>query len=377
MKKLNNKGAVLISAYMVLFVLMTVSSSVALFNFSELRESRRYRNAVTAFWLAEAGLNEYMADVTILDDAESLTIKEVNGTIHLSRDDSDPRYRIVTSKGVVGGSQRQIQIKYPALTTIFESTVSTKGDMIIEGSKSSLMVNDKLRLGGEVINTSTYPIVFIEDKQEGVTDPLVSITYPDFNQNGVSDEFDDFVQYNRSLIASYPEEEVVYIKDNATYTIMPDSSLENKKIIYIEGERPGQGNAIVQFTAALGEQQNLTIISTGTVTHNQAGIANSDSQLNIIAWSDYFESSALPSVHYGMIYTHGTAYFDEVHDTSVTNGSVVANEGIVIREVWSTKTFNYADMRKRGVVPPGFEGLVGGGVSGYTPKPNEWREVQI
>ena len=373
--KFNNKGAVLITAYMVLFVLMTLSSSVALLNFSELRDANRHRNSTSAFWLAEAGISQFIADPAMLDGRDSKVFTETNGTIYLSKSDSNPKYRVVTSIGKVKGSRRQIEIQYPALSSIFERTVSTKGNIVIEGQKSSLMVNDKSRLGGVVVNTSTYPLVYFEDKQEGVNESLVSITYPDVNRNGVSDEFDDFVAFNRNLIASYPEEEVIYIKGNETYTIMLDSSLDGKKIIYIEGDQEGEGNAVIQLSSTLGKGQNLTIITTGTVTHNLAGLADKDSQLNIIAWSGYFESSTLPSVHYGMIYTHGTAYFDEIHDTSVTNGSVVANEGIVIGEVWSTKTFNYADTRTRGVVPPGFEGLAGGSVSGYAPRPNSWREI--
>jgi hypothetical protein len=371
----NNKGAVLIAAYMALFVLVTLSSSVALFNFTELNDARRHQDTTAAFWLAEAGINQFLADPAMLNETGSKIINEENGTIELLRDDSNRKYRLVTATGTAGGSQRRIQIKYPALSTIFESTMSTKGSVFIEGRKSSLMINDKLRLGGNVVNTAMYPITFFEDAEEGVNDALVSITYPDADGNGTPDEFADFVAFYRNLVASYPEDQVVYIQGNDTYTITPDESLEDKKIIYIEGQREGEGNAIIQFTGALEQGQSLTVIATGTVMHNQAGLAQKDSQLNIIAWSDYFETSALPSVHNGMIYTHGSAYFDEMHDTSVTNGSVVANEGIVIREVWSTKTFNYADMRKRGVVPPGFEGLVGGGISGYTENPSSWREI--
>jgi len=375
MKISNNKGAVLITAYMVLFVLMTVSSSIALFNFSELRDSHRHRDSTLAFWLAEAGISQYIADPAMLEDQDVKVFTEENGTIHLSKNDSNPKYRIITSIGKVRGIKRKIQIKYPALSSIFERTVSTRGDMTIEGRKASLTVNDKLRLGGTVVNTSVYPLIFFEDKQEGVSESLVSITYPDANHNGIADEFDDFVTFYRNLISSYPQEEVIYIKGNKTYTIMPDSSLDGKKIIYIEGDEEGKGSAVIQMSSTLGKKQKLTIIATGTITHNLAGLADKDSQLNIIAWSDYFETSILPSVHNGVIYTHGTAYFDEVHETSVTNGSLIANDGIVVREVWSTKTFNYADMRTRGAVPPGFEGLAGGSVSGYTSRPNSWKEI--
>ena len=374
----NNKGAVLIAAYMAMFVLVTLASSVALFNFTELNDARRHQDTTAAFWLAEAGINQFLADPAMLDGLDGTgakTIEEGNGIIAIVKDDSNRRHRIVTSTGTVGGSQRRIQIKYPALSTIFESTMSTKGNILIEGRKSSLMINDKLRLGGNLVNMAMYPIVFIEDQKEGVDDALVTITYPDLDGNGIPDEFADFIAFYRNLIASYPEDEVVYIQGDDTYTITPGEALEGKKIIYIEGGREGEGNAIIQFTGALKKGQSLTVISTGTVMHNQAGLAQKDSQLNIIAWLDYFETTALPSVHNGLIYTHGTAYFDEMHDTSVTNGSVIANEGIVIREVWSTKTFNYKDMRKKGMVPPGFEGLVGGGISGYTPRPSSWREI--
>lgn len=371
----NNKGSILIAAYMALFVLVTLSSGVALFNFTELNDARRYQDAAKAFWLAEAGINQFLADTAMLNEKESVTIELEGGTITVGRDDSNQKYRLVTSTAAVGGGRRSIQIKYPSLSTIFENTMATGGNLLIDGRKSSLIVNDKMRLGGKAVNNSVYPLALFEDVREDVQEGLVSITYPDADQNGTPDEFSDFIAFNRNLIQRYPEDEVIYIRGDDTYTIAPDSSLEKTKIIYIEGNREGRGNAIIQFSGALGKDQNLTVIATGTVTHNQAGRAKKGSQLNVIAWTDYFETTALPSIQNGMIFTHGTAYFDELHDSSITNGSIVANKGIVIREIWSTKVFNYADMRKNGVVPPGFEGLAGGGISGYTRRPNEWKEI--
>ena len=81
------------------------------------------------------------------------------------------------------------------------------------------------------------------------------------------------------------------------------TTIEGKKIIYVEGDREGQGNAVIQFTGALSEDQNLTVIATGTVTHNQAGLAGNSSRLHIIAWSDYFETAALPSVLFLLLAT--------------------------------------------------------------------------
>ena len=372
---LNDKGAVLISVYMVLFVLLTLSSSVAMFNIGELGEARRQRDATMAFWLAEGALNQFMADPTILDEADTKSMHEEFGTVILSKNDSNPKHRLVTATAKVRGVERILQLKYPALSTIFENTISTQGDLVVEGRKASVLINDKLRLGGSVVNNAKMPITIFEDVQTQANKALVAIQYPDADGNGRSDEFRDFVEFNRKLIARYPEDQVVYIKGNDTYTIIPDGSLQGKKIIYIEGDRAGDGSAVIQFSGALEKDQNLTVIATGTVTQNQAGSTQKNAQLNIIAWSDYFETTVLPSIHNGVIFTHGKAFFDEVHDTSVTNGSLVANGGIVVREVWSTKTFNYVDMRHRGIVPPGFEGLIGGGVSGYTTHPTTWKEI--
>ena len=76
----------------------------------------------------------------------------------------------------------------------------------------------------------------------------------------------------------------------------------------------------------------------------------------------------------GSIYTHGIAHFDGIYDTTVTNG-VIANEGIAIGEIWSTKTFNYADTTIDEIVPAGFEGLLGGGGFRVCGRPDAWKAI--
>ena len=88
-----------------------------------------------------------------------------------------------------------------------------------------------------------------------------------------------------------------------------------------------------------------------------------------------WKTAVLPSSHNGAIYTHGIAQFDNIYDTTVTNGSVIANGGIAIGEIWSTKTFNYADTTINEIVPAGFEELLGGGASGYVSKPSAWKAI--
>ena len=376
MKRLNNKGAALIIAFFIMSVLVTLSIAFAILTFGEVNDSRRYRDSLAAFWLAESGISLFMQNTSLLNQEPTQVFTFKNGTVTLTKDDSHPAKRIVKAIGSVNGVRRSIQIEYPAnAPEVFNNTISVNGNIVIAGSKSSLAFNDKTRINGRVLNSTKHSIVYFEDRQNGVNAGLVSLTYPDINNNGKQDEFEDFKQFNRNLLASYPKSEIIYIEGNDAYTITTNKNLNEKKIIYIEGSSAGNGNAVIQFSGALAKNQNLTVITTGTVTNNLAGLAPEGSKLNIIAWSDYFETTVLPSIYNGMIYTHGTAHFDEMHDTSVTNGCIVANGDIVIKEVWSTKTINYADMRAKGVVPPGFEGLVGGGISGYARYPSSWLEI--
>ncbi|MDP2654440.1 MAG: hypothetical protein Q8Q08_10475 [Candidatus Omnitrophota bacterium] len=371
----DNRGSAFIIAYIVLFALVTLCSGVALLNFSEIHHSRRYYDSTAAFWLAEAGVNTFFKDPSLLGERVSTTIPFGRGMIHLRRDDSDPRVRKIISNGLVSGSRRSIQVELPARAPeVFESTISAKGDLEITGKKVSLAVNGRLRLSGKVNNGASYSSVLLEDKQEGAKAKTVTMTYPDANNNGRADEFNDFVAFNRNLVESYPREEVVYIKGNSTYTVMPHGSLKGKKIVYVEGGK-GAGNVVIQYVGEWGKGENITIISTGTVTLNHAGSTKDEGQMNVIAWEGYNETALLPGRHNGIIYTHGTANFFDIHDTSVTNGAVAANDGIKIGEVWSTKTFNYFDPRSGGAVPPGFEGLVGGGTTGYILVPVSWREI--
>lgn len=376
MKCANNRGSVLIIAYTILYVLMTLAAGFALYTLSELNFSRRYRDATMAFWLAEAGLTRFIQNPHMLDAAGSEIMSENEGKIYLMKDDSNVRRRLVTSTGEVRGVKRSLQIEFPGQSPrVFENTLSSNNDFLITGNKSSLIVNGRLRLSGTVINKAKHSNIIFEDKREKINSQFVSLVYPDANGNGVTDEFEDFVAFNRSLISRYPASEVVYIQGNDTYTMVPDKSLKGKKLIFVEGNKQGRGDVVIQLSAGWEKNQNLTVISTGKVTFNQAGISNATSQLNIIAWSGYEETAILPSSHYGMIYTHGAAVFDNILDTSVTNGCIVANGGIRIKEVWSTKTFNYRDVRDNGVVPPGFEGLWGDDTAGYLSKPVSWREI--
>ncbi len=375
MKRLNNKGAVLILSYIVLFALLTLSAGIVNFNVNEHNHARRHYFSTAAFWLAEAGINIFMKDPLMLDQTGSYTMHDDNGIVHVTKDDASFRDRIVTATGTFATIEKSIQITYRAKAPeVFRSTISANGDLVIKSKKAMVVVNDKTRLNGKIVDHGEHSRVFVEDKNENVAEGLVALTYPDANNNGTADEFADFVQVNRDILKNYPSEEVLYIKGNGTYLIAPNSSLDGKKIIYVEGDE-GNGNVVILFGGGLKKGQKMTIISTGTVVHNQTDFAAPDSQLNIISWTGYLETASLPSSHNGVIYTHGIARFDNIYDTTVTNGSVIANGGIALGEIWSTKTFNYTDTTTDEIVPAGFEELIGGGTSGYVAKPIAWKAI--
>lgn len=368
----DERGSLLVISMMVLYVIILLSAGFSLLTFGELSSGQRYRDAAAAFWLAEAGIARFVDDPTLLDHG-SRSFKASYGTIELSKKDYPSGKRVLTSTGVVRSLRRNIQVEFPAMPpVVFNNTMSTAGNFLINGTKAALTVNGRLRVGGEVIDKAKYSSVLIEDQQDNVPAPRSALIYPDANNNGKPDEFNDFIRFNRNLVASYPVSDVVYVRSDDSYTVVLNDSLDNKRIVYIEGKE-NQGNVVVQFFGSWKENQNLTIISTGTVTVNLAGRMQDSSQLNVVAWSGYNESAILPSVHNGVIYTHGKARFDQIMDYSVTKGQVIANGGIEVGEVWSRKTFNYRDTTAGGM-PPGFEGLVGARSAGFRDEPVNWVE---
>jgi hypothetical protein len=371
----NQRGAVLIVSYIMLFALMTMSAGLAIFNFNEINYARRYTRSVQAFWLAESWIHRYLADPGILEKESRLIIDEPNSRVILERDDSHPEGRRLTASATVQGVKRSIRVTFPVKSSdVFNNTFSVNGNILIGGQRTAVRIDDKTRMSGSVQENSTYASVYFEDKKERVHPGLVSLSYPDTNQNGQVDEFSDFVQFHREQLAQYPQQEVLYLQGNGTYTISAQSNLQDKKFIYVEGEE-GQGNVVIPVSGMLQPQQKITIISTGKVTVNVAGLMPDSAQLNVIAWSGYKETAAVAGTLRGTIYTHGQAVFDNIYDTSLTYGNLIANEGVRMGEIWSTKLFQYADIRQGDAVPAGFEGMIGGGTSGYVSIPDSWKDV--
>lgn len=350
-----------------MYIIILLSTGFALVCSSEINDTRRYYHSTAAFWLAEAGANMYMKDPTMLDNTPSRQITYGNGTIYLSKDDSRPAFRSIYSTGTYGGTQRKIRITYLAgVPEVYKNVLSTSGNVSINGDRTTAVFNGQALVSGEVNGSSENADVFFENIAKSPDNSFTSLNFNN-SQNFDDRSLENFTNNMGQMVSGYPPDQVLHVQDN-NYTLSADS-VDGKQIVYVDGNVTINSNLLVK------SGQNVTIIASGTVTFNQSGDQAPNSQLNIIAWGGYNETVSAPSTYRGLIYTHGVATFDNIKYPSVTNGGVIADGGVVLGEIWSTKIFNYADMTTNDLYPPGFEQLTGASTSTVAVKPIAWKEI--
>ncbi len=404
------KGAALITAYFVITSLITLGTGFAMMSINELNNARRYRDSAEAFWTAEAGINQFVHDTTMLDDTGSDTITLGSHSATISKDDSDPQQRVVTAVSVVGGQTRTVQVSFPKNPPgIFSNTLSGGLNFHTIGASlrsSYLNIYGKMRFAGIYDDDAFNLVENFQDPAYSQPSGEVTLTYPDADGDGTAHEFDDFVAYNRALVDSYPEDEtlhiipetdedVVYIYPNSTYK---DEPIAGKKIVFVD-DAEGEGDVEIIFGAGWQDHEDLTVITTGSVSYFQPlENAVNDSNLNVIAWDDYSQASLLVSYHNGVIFANDQAFFTEVLSESENTGVVIANglrpndaDNVCITPwncydpdesaihftefLQTTKDFYYANPIEGSQVPFGFEGLISAGGSGYSSTPNSWKEL--
>ncbi|MCA9400911.1 MAG: hypothetical protein KC713_04750 [Candidatus Omnitrophica bacterium] len=370
-------GSALIFSLIVLTVIFTLTAGFALSNTNELNHAIRYRNEAGSFWLAEAGVQQFLYDTTMLDGGEQ-TLMIGSHNVYLSKDDTDASKRVLSVTGSFNGINRTIQVEFPTNPPgLFDNTISTGGNIRLSALFAGLDVNDKTRLTGTFQKSGFGVVGDFEDKIEGVSSSETTLTYPDADNNGTPDEFNDFVEYNRDVVAGYDPSEVVYIPSDSKVSVFPSASLVGKKIIYVEGSTPGSGDVDIYFDTSWAANQNVTVISTGSVNYVQP-LQNpaSNSQLNTISWDDYNEGAILYSSHSGVTYTHEEANLGSIVSFSETSGAFIANGDINCNLAIVWKQFNWENpLDENDAVPPGFEGLISGGGGGYSSTPTEWQEI--
>jgi len=363
---MNNRGVALIISYMVVSVLTILSSVFLVGSSTESNVARNYSNSSRAFWIAEAGMAQayrnWVNNTTQPEGGVSF------GAWAYSIDTSS--LPIITVTGTCGSATRSIQASFVRIPSAFDNTVSVGGNMTLNGLLAKVEVYDKTRISGAFSKTAFATATF-SDKQEGVSKDATTIKIPDYNNNGTTDEFSDFVAFGDEAVAGYSADEVVHVTTDGTVNIFPDTSLVGKKVIFVEGSTPGTGNVNIFFDATWEDNQDLTVISTGTITYVEPLQYTANSRLSTVSWGDYGEISVFRSEHESVVYSHEDASFVDILDWGQTTGNIITNNNLGLTEVLTYEKFYYSDRAKNGDMPPGF-GLLSG--SSGTPYVRDWQE---
>jgi len=370
---MNNRGAALILSYIILAVLTIMGSAFVARSVSEGNIARRYFDSARAFWVAEAGLSRGYRDVVAGNTPADGEIDFSDGTtgIYQISLTERPFGTEIVSGGSFGTAQRTVSGLVYYIPSAFENTLSVGGNLSLIGLLARVEVYGKTRISG------TYSKQFLasgwfEDKQEGVAQDLTTIKIPDYNNNGVKDEFADFVLFGREVAQSLPPEQVVYIQNSGTVNIFPNQGLIGKKVIFIEGASAGSGDVNIFFDATWREGEDLTIISTGDITYVEPLQFQTDARLSTISWEDYNEASIFRSEHESLMYAHLDGNFIDILDWGSTTGNLIANGNVSLKEVLTYEKYYFSDRAKNGDLPAGFSRL--GGASG-TPRLTDWKEI--
>lgn len=382
-RKPNNKGSALIISLFVLTILFGLTASFAISSIRELSMTNRFHNSAAAFWSAEAGLSRFLKDPTLLNSGPQ-TITLGSYSVDLAKTDTS-QYRIVTATGSANNVTRQLELRFPATPPgLFDNNISSGGGIILDGAIAGMTVKDKTRISGVYDDQGWFTTANFDDKQENVSTTDTTLLYPDTDSDTDSD-FTDFVNYNRRFVDpadpqytnEYSASEVLHIQSNNTVNIYPSSALVGKKVVFVEGASAGQGDVNVWFDSTWAAEQNLTVISTGSVNYVQPlQNPSANSQLNTISWDNYNEASIFYSSHSGVTYTNKEAYYGSIVSLSKSKGNVIANTGMHLDLIFVWKEFNYdSPIDENGLVPPAFQGLVSGTPSGYKTTPSSWAEL--
>jgi hypothetical protein len=384
---MNKRGVALILSYAVIMVLTILASVFLSSVISENNLVRRYQASSQAFWIAEAGLaNAYHSWSLNRAYTGEANIPLGEGTYTVTKIPVNPQ---VTVTGTVGTTQRTIHAQFVGIPRAFDNVLSAGGGIYPYIHNPSTPASMTVR--GNIRYSKEYRLYYEDSLLPSFSSPpqqadqsLTTIRIPDYNGNKTADEFDDFVQFGRQVIAAYPPEQTVWIKTDDIVWIGSYSNLQGKKVVFVEGSRApdpwlGGRPGVVYLAPDLSAlTQDLTIITTGGVQYHPYSVEGTPpqgSRLNTISWGDSYiggasGSSSLASTS-GVYYSH--SYIDSMNwDSSFTyTGNFISNGNMTFWE-YIPSLFQYSDRAAKGDLPPGFEFLSDN--SNGTPKLIKWSE---
>jgi hypothetical protein len=354
---MNKRGSALLLSYFVISVLSIYSFAFVAKSISESMMVKRNVASGQALWIAEAGLNDALNNMRISSSwTPSGTPASFGGGTYLVQKVDIGTGIELRATATYDNINRYVKGTMLRIPAPFANTVSIGGDLSLIGLLARVDIYGKTRISGSY-SQSVGALGTFEDKQTGVSTNDTQLTVPDYDGNGTADQFNDFVLFGRDATASYAPSEVVYMQTDSTVNIFPNQTLVGKKIIFVEGTTAGAGDVNLFFDAAWQEAEDLTIISTGTVTYVEPLQFEDDARLSVIAWDDYAEASIFRSQHESLVFAHDDANFIDILDWGSTTGNIIANDDMSLREVLTYEKYYYSDRAANGDMPPGFSGL--------------------
>ncbi|MBU0534526.1 MAG: hypothetical protein KJ887_07035 [Candidatus Omnitrophica bacterium] len=319
-----------------------------------------------SFYLAEAGVQRALAHLKVAGNEYFTGVLYLNqsfgsGTYSVTvADDIARGVKIVTSTGNFAGEQKTITVEIQLLPAFFKNTFSSGGDLDFYGIFAAAYAHGTTWLTGQYDRHGWFLSMGFDTKVEGVSADQTTLRFPDMDNNGTINEFNDFVLFFQNEVQQYDPSEVVWLQTDGTVQIWPSGAqYSGKKIIFVEGSAPGAGDVEIFFGASWGANQDLTIVSTGEVIYIQPLQNPDNSRLSVISWGDYAEGAIIYSSHTSVIGTQGTADFTYLLTLANVTGSIFANEGIDIREAVVLVNFWHDSRLNTGDVPPGLKPLCG------------------
>lgn len=400
----NEKGMVLVTSYMAFMVLLILGSSFLASSLSEIRGTERFIDSSRAFWAAEKGLAEVIYNlnngIPLTQDTfinvEDFPIYYDSGYSKYKVESYDTfTSKVITITGIAGAGtdsekvEKKVQIRLTR--KVFENTISVGGNFEVFGLLADLDVFGKTRISGTYSKSGLGASTWFEDKQEGVSSEETTIQIPDIDDNGTPGEFNDFVTHFDAVVDAIrtrtllekgdADAEAILIETDGDYYIYPQVTLVDKDIVYVRGSGPGQGNVYVVFDATWEENQDLTIISTGTVTYLEPlQYESQNSRLNFVSWGDYIETAFLErsadSAHESVIYAQEDVDFVDFFATSSSKGNIIAKGDVTFAQIFAVRDVEFSSRVADGDIPPGFGSLKSSdlGVAALNMSPQGWKE---
>ncbi|MFO8052979.1 MAG: hypothetical protein R6U54_03360 [Candidatus Omnitrophota bacterium] len=377
---MNKKATALILTIIVSVVLAILGISFLLVGINEKNLVERYKYSTKAFWIAEAGLAQAYQDITnnystcpaVESSWGGASNDSFGGGSYLVTVTLEGNLKL-TSTGTYKTVSKEVSAELTCVPSPFENTLSVGGDLDLTALAAIIHVNGKTRYSGNYNESTFFGNADFEDLQQEPDTNKTTLEVPDYDNNGVSDEFNDYKLYSREATQDHAQGEIdfegtdFYVDDKVVYkkveagdnvNIFPHQSLVGKEVIYIEGPE-NEGDVNIYLDGNWQDDEDLTVISTGQVHYIEPLQTSRESRLSVISWEGYKESSVFVGYHESVVFTHGDAEFEDLLDIGYFTGNIIANGDVSLLELFTLDYWDFSDRVINGDIPPGFSKFVG------------------